>query len=61
MTDTRVRLSQLAGTLGVDFPELFSLVCRLLPQAIDDDLTVSRNFASELRWHATRGRTRVAA
>jgi hypothetical protein len=49
VTKNRIRLSVLADELGIAFPALFGIVCRLLPQAIDNDIRVSTAFADVLR------------
>lgn len=45
----RVRLSVLADTVGVPFPVLFTALCRTMPDAIGDDLTVSGDCAALIR------------
>ena len=54
MTD-RIRLSALADELAVPFPQLFSGVCRTMPQAVDNDLTVSGTFADCVRQALRKG------
>ena len=37
----RVRLALIADEVGVPFPTLFSAFCRVMPDAVGDDLCVS--------------------
>ena len=48
MSDDRVRLSELADQLGVDFGGLFSKFCETFPDHIDDDITVPAQWGPVL-------------